>query len=70
MSLGSRTEALPQGIRGKASRNTLANANQVRDWRIYEGFAQVLIARAWRVYVHDSFGVGHTVHALDSTTID
>ena len=26
------------GIRGKVSRNTLANANQVRDWRIYRGF--------------------------------
>jgi hypothetical protein len=31
------------GIRGKASRNTLAHANQVRDWRIYADFAQVLI---------------------------
>ena len=33
------------GFRGKVSRNTLANANQVRDWRIYADFAQVLIAR-------------------------
>jgi hypothetical protein len=60
------------GIRGKVSRNTLANANQVRDWRIYEDFAQMLIARARNLYVHDSFGMdlGHTVYALDSTTID
>ncbi len=60
------------GIRGKVSRNTLANANQVRDWRIYEDLAQVLIARARKLYVHDSFGIdlGHTVYALDSTTID
>jgi Transposase DDE domain/Domain of unknown function (DUF4372) len=60
------------GIRGKVSRNTLANANQVRDWRIYEDFAQVLIARARKLYVYDSFGIdlGHTVYALDSTTID
>jgi len=27
------------GIRGKVSRNTLANANQVRNWRIYADFA-------------------------------
>ncbi len=60
------------GIRGKVSRNTLANANQVRDWRIYEDLAQVLIARARKLYVRDSFGIdlGHTVYALDSTTID
>ena len=31
------------GIRGQVSRNTLANANAVRDWRIYADFAQVLI---------------------------
>jgi hypothetical protein len=61
------------GIRGKVSRNTLANANQVRDWRIYEDFAQVLITRARKLYVNDSTGIdltGHTVYALDSTTID
>ena len=34
------------GIRGQVSRNTLAHANQVRDWRIYADFAQILIARA------------------------
>ena len=28
------------GIRGGMSRNTLANANQRRDWRIYAEFAQ------------------------------
>ena len=31
------------GIRGKVSRDTLAHANEVRDWRIYQDFAQVLI---------------------------
>ena len=60
------------GIRGKVSRNTLANANQVRNWRMYEDFAQVLIARARKLYMHDSFGIdlAYTVYALDSTTID
>jgi len=60
------------GIRGKISRNTLAHANQVRDWRIYADFAQILIARARRLYANDSFGVelNQTAYALDSTTID
>jgi hypothetical protein len=31
------------GFRSKISRNTLSNANQVRDWRIYADFAQLLI---------------------------
>ncbi len=60
------------GIRGKVSRNTLAHANQVRDWRIYADFAQILIAKARTLYVNDSVGVelDQTVYALDSTTID
>ena len=60
------------GIRGKVSRNTLAHANQNRDWRIYADFAQILIAKARKLYVSDSFGIelDQTVYALDSTTID
>lgn len=60
------------GFRGKVSRNTLAHANQIRDWRIYADFAQVLIAQARRLYANDSFGVqlNQTAYALDSTTID
>ena len=60
------------GIRGRVSRNTLANANQVRDWRIYADFAQILIAKARKLYASDPFGVelDHSVYALDSTTID
>jgi hypothetical protein len=60
------------GIRGQVSRNTLANANSVRDWRIYADFAQVLITRARVLYANDSFGVelAQTVYALDATTID
>jgi len=60
------------GIRGGVSRNTLANANQVRDWRIYADFAQHLIKIACGLYVNDGFGVDldNTVYALDSSTID
>ncbi len=60
------------GFRGNVSRNTLAHANQVRDWRIYADFAQILINQARRLYANDSFGVelNQTAYALDSTTID
>ena len=61
------------GIRGQVSRNTLAHANSVRDWRIYADFAQVLITRARALYADDSsFGIelAQTVYALDATTID
>jgi hypothetical protein len=60
------------GIRGQVSRNTLAHANSVRDWRIYADFAQVLITRARALYAGESFGVelAQTVYALDATTID
>ena len=60
------------GIRGKVSRNTLAKANETRDWRIYSDFAQILIHEARRLYVDDGFGLelDDTVYALDSSTID
>ena len=60
------------GFRGKVSRNTLAHANERRDWRIYADFAQVLIHQARRLYAEEDFGVElkETVYALDSTTID
>ena len=60
------------GIRSVVARNTLANANAVRDWRIYADFAQSLIAIARPLYVDEPFGVDlkDTVYALDATTID
>jgi hypothetical protein len=60
------------GIRGHIAKSTLADANEKRDWRIYADFAQVLIAKAKRLYVDEDFGVelDTTVYALDSTTID
>jgi len=60
------------GIRSQVSRNTLANANKTRDWRIYADFAQVLINTARKLYANDSFAVdlNETVYALDSSTID
>jgi len=60
------------GFRGRVSRSTLADANEVRDWRIFHDFAQVLIARARSLYVGQDLGLDldNTVYALDSTTID
>lgn len=53
-------------------RSTLADANEVRDWRIYAEFAQRLIAQARRLYIGESLleDLDNTVYALDSTTID
>ena len=60
------------GFRGAVSRNTLANANQQRDWRIYADFARLLITQARTLYQQEPFGVelDQTVYAFDSTTID
>ena len=60
------------GFRGIIARSTLADANEHRDWRIDADFAQVLIARARRLYLAEGFGaqLKQTAYALDSTTID
>ena len=60
------------GIRGRIARSTLADANERRDWRIYQDFALSLIHTARKLYAEDDFGLElkQTVYALDSTTID
>ena len=60
------------GIRGGVSRNTLANANKIRDWRIYADFAQSLIQTARQLYIDEEFNfqLKNTAYALDSSTID
>ena len=60
------------GIRGGISRNTLANANKTRNWRIYADFAQSLIQTARRLYINEEFNfeLENTAYALDSSTID
>jgi hypothetical protein len=69
--------AVPQrlyhmGIGGPVARTTLADANEKRNCRIYEDFAQVLIREARILYAGESLCVDleQTVYALDSTTID
>ena len=60
------------GIKRRVSRSTLADANEVRDWRIYADYAQLLIGIARRLYAGEAFGVDlkETVYALDASTID
>lgn len=66
------TKLYHTGIRSTVPRNTLANANKKRPWKIYADFAQVLIARARRLYQDDPFlrELEETLYALDETTID
>ena len=60
------------GFRSTVARNTLAHANEIRDWRIYGDFAQGLITTARTLYAGDDFGVelAQTAYALDATVID
>ena len=60
------------GFRGTVARNTLAHANEVRDWRIYADFAQGLITTARTLYAAEDFGVvlEQAAYALDATVID
>jgi len=60
------------GIKARVSRSTLADANEVRDWRIHAEFAQSLIGIARPLYASEPFGVDlkETVYALDASTID
>ena len=67
-----RTKLYHMGFRSVVARNTLANANEVRDWRIYAQFAQRLIGMARKLYANEPLGVqlNDTIYALDSTTIE
>lgn len=69
---GNHQKLYHMGFRGKVSRNTLAHANQVRHWRIYADFAQILVTQARSLYANEDFGVElkQTVYAFDATTID
>ena len=60
------------GFRSTVAHSSLADANRMRDWRIYADLAQSLITRARRWYADEPLGVElkQTVYALDSTTID
>ncbi len=60
------------GFRGPVSRSTLADANELRDYRIYQDFGYHLIAAARSLYRGEELSIElkQSVYALDSTTID
>lgn len=61
------------GFRQLIKRSTLADANETRNYRIFEEYAQVLIKTARELYKTDNdftVDLENVVYALDSTTID
>jgi len=60
------------GFRGDVSRTTLADANERRDWRIFQDFGQILIGIAQELYKGDPLAIElkQPLFAFDSTTID
>lgn len=60
------------GFREPVARSTLAEANENRDWRIWQDLTLGLIAKARVLYLGEDLGLEleNTVYALDSTTID
>lgn len=60
------------GMKGVPARSTLADALNLRDWRIYHALAMRLMTRARDLYASESLNIDidATVYALDSTTID
>jgi hypothetical protein len=60
------------GFRGQVSKSTLADANEVRDYRIYQDFAYHLISIAKKLYQNEalSLDLDYSLYALDSTIID
>jgi len=61
------------GIGKSISKSTLSKANENRNWRIYQDFAQLLIAEAKELYQGDSqldIEIQNNVSIIDSSTID
>jgi len=60
------------GFRGQIARSTLADANEIRDYRIYQDFAYHLISIARKLYQNEDLAIDmdHSLYAFDSTTID
>jgi len=65
------TKKYHMGIRGRVTRSTLSDANNQRDWRVWSDLAEILIARARKLYVGEplDFAFENTAYALDSTVI-
>ena len=70
--LANQAKMYGMGFRAPVRRSTLADANEGRDWHIWEALAALLIRRARKLYCNERFGVelDSAVYALDATTID
>lgn len=60
------------GFSQPVAKSTLADANEQRDWRIWEDLAKILMRKARPLYAGEDLGLEleNTIYALDSTTID
>lgn len=56
-------------FRGAVSRSTLADANERRDWRIFQDFGLILIRTAQKLYQDEPFALEleQPLYAFDST---
>jgi Transposase DDE domain/Domain of unknown function (DUF4372) len=73
VTLGANSKKLyAMGFRNPVRKSTLADANEVRDWRVWADLAALLIKRARKLYASEDLGLDldNTVYALDATTID
>jgi hypothetical protein len=71
--LNARNETLYHlGFTEPVAKSTLADANETRDWRIWEDLAKSLMKKARPLYAGEDLGLDldNTIYALDSTTID
>ena len=60
------------GFSQPVAKSTLADANEQRDWRLWEDLAKGLMGKARALYAGEDLGLDldNTIYALDSTTID
>lgn len=60
------------GFREPIAKSTLADANEQRDWRLWEDLAKSLMRKARPLYAGEDLGLEmeNSVYALDSTTVD
>ena len=60
------------GFSEPVAKSTLADANEQRDWRLWEALAKTLMRKARPLYEGEDLGldIDNTVYALDSTTVD
>ncbi len=71
--LNARPETLYHlGFHQPVAKSTLAEANERRDWRLWEDLAKGLMGKARRLYAGEDLRLDleNTVYALDSTTVD